>query len=83
MDEGVDPQNMCHHLYGAMGILHELSSETSEELVVLFQDWLDMVRAECEHFIKENPGASTTEIARQLKLPEESVHFLLKRSGDN
>ncbi len=82
MDEGIDPQNMCHHLYGAMGIFHELSAEASQEIVMLFQEWLEMVQAECKAILAETPGVTTQEVAKRLKLSEESVLYLIERSTE-
>ena len=79
MDEGVDPQNMCHQLYGAMGILHSLTEKASEDLVLLFQDWLDAAQAECDALIDSSPGIGIGEISRRLGLPEAGIRFLVKR----
>ncbi len=80
MDEGVDPQNMCRHLYGTMGILHQLSKDASEELVLLFQDWMDMVVNECREIIAKEPHINDKELSKRLKIPQSTVKILLERS---
>ena len=79
MDEGIDPQNMCSHLYGAMGILHELSSHASEGLVVIFQEWLESVEQECAAILENEPACSCENMAGRLGISGESAAFIMDR----
>jgi len=79
MDEGIDPQNMCHHLYGAMGILNELSAQASEGLIVIFQEWLEEVEQECSAILEKEPSCSSKDMARRLGIPEDSAAFIVNK----
>ncbi len=81
MDEGVDPKNMCRHLYSTMGVPNELLKDAPEDLIFLFQDWLDMVASECRKILAAQPDLSTLEVAKQLKLPVSTVEKLIKRGN--
>ncbi len=79
MDEGIDPQNMCSHLYGAMGILRELSSHASEELLVIFHEWLEEVENECAEIWEKEPGCSVKRMARLLGISAQGAAFIMER----
>ncbi len=79
MDEGIDPQNMCSHLYGAMGILHELSGHASEGLVVIFQEWLEDVELECAEILGKEPSCSSESMSHRLGISRECAGFIMDR----
>lgn len=53
-------------------------SETTKELELLFTEWLNQIKGEIDQYLKDNPTASTKEMAKYFKLSEQSMDYLLK-----
>ncbi len=62
-----------------MGIFRKLSDEGSDELVGIFQEWLETVEEECVQILEKTSGCSVHELSRQVGISEESVELILKR----
>jgi len=62
-----------------MGILHKLSDQASEGIVVIFQDWLDAVEQECAEILEREPGCTMKSLAERLGISQESAGFIVER----
>ena len=70
---------MCSHLYGTMGIFRTLSENATEEIIGLFQEWMDAVEDECNRILENNPGCSVQDLASQIGISEEGAKLILKK----
>ena len=70
---------MCSRLHGSMGIFRKLSDEGSDELVGIFQYWLETVEDECVQVLGKIPGCPVHELTRQVGISEEAIESILKR----
>jgi len=50
------------------------------ELKALFKDWLELIKAEIEQYIKDSGNKSADEIASHLNLSKESIEYILDKT---
>lgn len=50
----------------------------NSEIKTLFEDWVAQVQEEIKSYIKVNNSASTKEVAKYLKISEESANYFIK-----
>lgn len=68
---------MCEQMTGTVIEVGRLAGFASPELRGLFDEWLKALESEIIEFLKEKRSCLPADLAAQLKLSEESVHFLI------
>ncbi len=84
MGEGVDPTEMCQSLVDKLTRSRQLMAFADQELLVLFEEWLEQLEDEIASQVREAPALEAPTLAQKLGLPISGVAFLLnklKREG--
>ncbi|MCJ7601469.1 MAG: winged helix-turn-helix domain-containing protein [Desulfobulbaceae bacterium] len=79
MDEGVDPTKMCQSLVDKVAQSKLLSAVSDPAILSLFESWLDELEGEVLAHMKENPAASSLDLAENLGLSKSGASFLLAK----
>jgi len=85
MDEGVDPTHMCQNLVSKVSQSAQLRSVAdSEDILALFEDWLDELEQEILHALVKSREIDPVSVAKQLGLSANGAIFMvakLRREG--
>ena len=68
---------MCEQMTGTVIEVGRLAGFASPELRGLFEEWVKALEDELIEHLKEKGICFPSDLAAQLKLSEESVHFLI------
>jgi len=76
---GFNPQEMCRQMTSAVAKAAEMGSYATPEIRALFEDWVCEVEKEIMAFIRENNQVTPADIAKKLKISEDSSVFFISR----
>lgn len=79
MGAGVDPTQMCRRLVDKVGRWEQLFAVTDPNLLVLFEDWMEVLEEEVVTLVKEQGISDPDLVAQKLGLSPAGAAFLLTR----
>ncbi len=70
---------MCQRLISAVDIRTKLKKVAPEDVLALFEDWLEEVENQAISLFQENPKLSPEKLAHKLKISAQGATFLIDK----
>jgi hypothetical protein len=79
MGAGVDPTQMCRRLVDKVGRWEQLFAVADPNLLVLFEDWLEVLEEEVVSVVREIGSLDPGQVSQKLGLSTAGAAFLLTK----
>lgn len=77
--EGFNPMEMCKSMMESINNTAKMAGFATSEVRALFEEWANEVENEVLAFIKHSGQVNTTDIAKELKISEDSVLYFVSK----